>query len=470
MATTRPEWLRSPRTIVPGLMACMALAGGGFVLQTLFERMSNFVLLEALVIALVAGMAWRHFAGPKAKNLLPGAKFAAKELLEFAIVILGCSVDFNLIFKSGPLLIGTACALVVAVISLATILGQRLGLNRKTSLLIGVGNGICGNSAIAAVAPLIEAESADVAASIGFTAIASVVLVLLLPLLPKVVPLSFTQYGVVAGLTVYAVPQVLAAAYPVSAESVAIATLAKLTRVLFLSPVVMFFAVFGKAKESREKFSAKKLFPWFLVGFFIFAGLRTLNIINIAWADRMREIGKVCTMLAMGGIGLSVDLRALRGSSRKVILTVGLTLLFMVVFAVVFAKNAFAAELLVEHSSRPLQAESSMEALEAWETPISGFFVRSHFDIPAVDVAAWRLVIDGLVEHPISISLRDLMRLPSVTSHSVLECSGNGRGLQQPTVPGVQWRRGAVGNAEWTGVSINELLKRAGVKPFRGHG
>lgn len=106
-----------------------------------------------------------------------------------------------------------------------------------------------------------------------------------------------------------------------------------------------------------------------------------------------------------------------------------------------------------------------MEALTPWETPINGFFVRSHHGVPPVDYESWKIKIDGLVTHPLVLTMKDLEKMPQVTFHAVLECSGNWRGKQLPSVPGVQWEKGAVGNAEWTGVRLKDILKKVGVKP-----
>ncbi len=122
-------------------------------------------------------------------------------------------------------------------------------------------------------------------------------------------------------------------------------------------------------------------------------------------------------------------------------------------------------ELLQQLSPDPLQAESTMDALEPWETPIEGFFIRSHHGEPVIDESSWTLTIDGLVESTRTLTLPELRRMPAKSLHAVLECAGNGRGLQRPAAPGLQWKRGAVGNAEWTGVPVAELLRLAGVKP-----
>ncbi len=118
-----------------------------------------------------------------------------------------------------------------------------MGLPQRVSILIACGNSICGNSAIAAVAPVIGADSDDVASSIAFTAILGVIVVLGLPLFIPLLRLSETQYGVLAGLTVYAVPQVLAATVPISAVSAQLGTLVKLVRVLMLGPVIILLSL-----------------------------------------------------------------------------------------------------------------------------------------------------------------------------------------------------------------------------------
>ena len=92
------------------------------------------------------------------------------------------------------------------------------------------------------------------------------------------------------------------------------------------------------------------------------------------------------------------------------------------------------------------------------------FYVRNHFQIPKVEASTWRLNVGGLVERPLSLSLRDLVKMPSQTQFVTLECAGNGRSLLNPRVNGEQWNFGAVSTAEWTGVPLAEVLHRAGVK------
>ena len=150
------------------------------------------------------------------------------------------------------------------------------------SILIACGNSICGNSAIAAVAPVIGADSDDIASSISFTAILGVLMVLGLPLLiPLLEVVSFLgQYGILAGLTVYAVPQVLAATVPAGLVSTQIGTLVKLIRVLLLAPVVVALSLVSwhyrlrdQHASSSSKLNLRNLVPWFIPGFLILAVL-----------------------------------------------------------------------------------------------------------------------------------------------------------------------------------------------------
>jgi len=120
---------------------------------------------------------------------------------------------------------------------------------------------------------------------------------------------------------------------------------------------------------------------------------------------------------------------------------------------------------LVVHRAHPLNCETSLPALVGGVVmPNARFYVRNHFQIPKLDPAAWRLQVDGLVDRPLTLSLRDLMAMPSQTSVVTLECAGNGRSALEPRVNGEQWNFGAVSTAEWTGVPIAEVLDRAGVK------
>ena len=120
---------------------------------------------------------------------------------------------------------------------------------------------------------------------------------------------------------------------------------------------------------------------------------------------------------------------------------------------------------MVVHRANPLNCETSIPALMGGVVmPNPRFYVRNHFQVPKLDPSSWGLNVVGLVERPLSLSLRAIMKMPSQTQFVTLECAGNGRSLLSPRVNGEQWNLGAVSTAEWTGVPLAEVLDRAGVK------
>lgn len=127
---------------------------------------------------------------------------------------------------------------------------------------------------------------------------------------------------------------------------------------------------------------------------------------------------------------------------------------------------------LITRVTRPLDAETPVREFTSFLTPNHRFFVRSHFGTPAPELiseAGWKLRVNGLVERSQEFTLKDLKQLEPVTITAVVQCSGNGRTFHRPKVPGVQWERGAVGNAEWTGVRLCDVLARAAVKEGAQH-
>ncbi len=119
---------------------------------------------------------------------------------------------------------------------------------------------------------------------------------------------------------------------------------------------------------------------------------------------------------------------------------------------------------MIVRSARPLDLEMPLSGFADYLTPVEHFFVRTHVYSPTVDLASWRLTIDGTVERPLTLSFDELRKMPAAEVVAVLECAGNGRAFYDPPVAGLQWQNGAAGNGRWRGVRLAEMLKRAGVK------
>ncbi|PRD44169.1 putative sulfate exporter family transporter [Phyllobacterium phragmitis] len=315
--------------ILPGIFLSGAVAGLAVLLQMLEVHLIGQAWLEGLVLAILIGTAIRTFYRPSAR-FDAGVGFSAKTLLEIAIVLLGASVSTGAVIAAGPGLILGIVGVVAVAIVLSYGIGRLLRLPHRMAVLVACGNSICGNSAIAATAPVIGAHGDDVAASIAFTAVLGVVVVLCLPLLVPLLGLSITQYGVLAGLTVYAVPQVLAATAPVAQLSVQLGTLVKLVRVLMLGPVILALALLGERPgEGRRgaRPSLRHLVPWFIIGFLAMMALRSLGFIPAALHAPIEETSTFLTIISMAALGLGVDVRTVMRAGGRVTLTAILSLL-----------------------------------------------------------------------------------------------------------------------------------------------
>ncbi|HEY1926891.1 MAG TPA: putative sulfate exporter family transporter [Caulobacteraceae bacterium] len=321
--------------VAPGLLLCVAIAAIAVGLQGLEARLFGRAWLEGLVLAILLGAGVRTVWSPSAQ-WSGGIQFAAKTVLEVAVVLLGAGVDAAAISAAGGELLAGIAALVVLAIVASYGLGRLFGLPRRMAALIACGNSICGNSAIAAVAPVIGAEGEDVAAAISFTAILGVAVVLGLPLLGAALHLGARNYGIVAGLTVYAVPQVLAAAAPAGALAVQVGTLVKLVRVLMLGPVVVVLALIarsaGPASAANRKAKLpplRHLAPWFIIGFLMLVAARSLGLTPTGLAAPAGSAADLFTIVSMAALGLGVDVRALASAGPKASAVVTLSLILI---------------------------------------------------------------------------------------------------------------------------------------------
>ena len=302
----------SPLPYLPGLSLALALA----FLATWLARFIPFGIISASVIALFLGMVLRTFKQPN-KQLQHGIGFASKRLLKIAIVLLGASLDITTIMQVG------SRSLMIMVFTLATcfgvghFVGKALHLNWKMSNLISAGTGICGGSAIAALAPVIDAEDRDIAFALSATFLFDMVMILLFPLMGQTLGMTDTAYGLWAGTAVNDTSSVVAAGYGFSEAAGDYAVMVKLTRTLAIIPTVLVFGAInfhasgvGKSKKGQVKASI----PYFIVLFLVMAGLNSLGIIPESLSAMLKTLSKFLMVTALAAIGLKTSLGDLRTS------------------------------------------------------------------------------------------------------------------------------------------------------------
>ena len=304
----------------------------GIILAVLIAALSKFLesllpihLIGASVIALFLGMLINHFWHPE--WLQAGLTFTSKRLLKFAIILLGLSLDIRTVIDVGKL------SLIVMIFTLLTcfgvgyFVGRFLKLNWKTSNLISAGTGICGGSAIAALAPVIDADDMDIAYAMSATFIFDMVMILLFPIMGQWLGLSDMAYGLWAGTAVNDTSSVVAAGFAYSEAAGDFATMVKLTRTLSIIPVVLIFAVINTKLKQKQNVSGKsrevtkvkftKIFPWFILGFLALVIVNSAGIVPKVISNGSKEISKFIMVSALAAIGLNTDFKRMAKSGAR---------------------------------------------------------------------------------------------------------------------------------------------------------
>ncbi len=310
--------------LVPGTLLATAVTALALLAETVEGAVFGRPWIEALVLAIVIGTFIRTAIGLD-HRFSAGIGFCAKQVLEVAVVLLGASISLSALSAAGGWLVGGIICVVLCGIAASYLIGRTLGLHHHLAVLVACGNSICGNSAIAAVAPVIGAEGEDVASSIAFTAALGVLVVLLLPVFGQAIGLDAMHYGILAGLTVYAVPQVLAATAPAGLVAVQTGTLVKLIRVLMLGPVVFALGVGSSGNSARHGIG--HFLPWFIVGFLVLMGLRSAGAIPDMLIGPLQMLSGALTIVSMAALGLMVDIRSILHAGSRVVLAATLSLI-----------------------------------------------------------------------------------------------------------------------------------------------
>ena len=271
------------------------------------------------------GMIVNRFYAPNEKTK-PGIKFTSKKILKFAIILLGASLNITTVLTVGKFSLTVMLFTLATCFGLGYVIGKALGLDWKTSSLINAGTGICGGSAIAAIAPVIEATDMDIAYGMSATFLFDTIMVVVFPLLGRAMGLSDAAFGLWAGTAVNDTSSVVATGYAFSEAAGDFATMVKLTRTLAIIPTVLVFAAISvhlKKKAAAQsgdhgvKVNMKSVFPWFILGFLAMSILCSVGVIPAGLATTLKSISKFLMVAALAAIGLNTNFAALCKSGAK---------------------------------------------------------------------------------------------------------------------------------------------------------
>lgn len=306
--------------LVPGLLLCAVIAA-------VATGASDFApVVGAPVIAITLGVLGRLLLGPR-KALEPGVAKAKGFLLQLAVVVLGSQLSLTEVVKVGteslPVMLGT----LVACLGVAYVVGRKLGIDGDLRTLIGVGTGVCGASAIAAISPIIEAKSNQIAYAVSTIFLFNVAAVVAFPPLGHALGMSQQSFGLFAGTAVNDTSSVVAAASAYGPAAANHAVVVKLVRTLMIIPIALGLAAVVRRRAIRAGgvergtwVNPLKLIPWFLVGFLLVAAANSVRLIPASSHGALSRGSLLLITTALVGIGLSIDVAELRRTGARPLL------------------------------------------------------------------------------------------------------------------------------------------------------
>lgn len=311
----------------------------GGVLFTFFIALLGFLLAKVpgfdhvgqLACSILISVAYRHFFGyPYA--IQQGIVFSSKRLLRVAIILYGLKLNIDVVLHDGLGLLARDALIITFAILLTIWLAKVFKADKNISLLLGVGTGVCGAAAIAAVAPIVKSKDDDTAIGVGIIALMGTIFAIAYTILRPILPLDALDYGIWSGISLHELAHVAIAADPAGEDALAIALLAKLGRVFLLVPLCFIFIYIMKRKHkgSPEEGNTKIQFPWFLLGFILLSILGSYVFghsipVSDSTMDAVSTITTWLLTAAMVGLGLNVSLEDLRSRALKPLLAMTIT-------------------------------------------------------------------------------------------------------------------------------------------------
>ena len=314
-----------------GLACCFLLAALAFLIEKLpfapFTLAQNKHPIEAITLALCLGIA----ASPllkRAPKLQSGVSFAAKPIMYFAIVLLGCQLNLSDFKQLSGHVLATILAAVFVCLIFGMLITRCFKINQHIGYLTTLGAAICGNAAIAASAPILNASETDTSFAMAATNLFGLLAIFIFPLLGHLMHLSQTTFGIWSGCSIQAVPQVVATAFSYGATAGALGTWVKLIRILLLGPVLLALTALEKKHQPHSKMTWTTLCPPFIALFFLCMAINSLGWLQPFTFDHFlinphamtHALSQIAMAVALAAIGLKTSWHELRQNALQPLL------------------------------------------------------------------------------------------------------------------------------------------------------
>lgn len=296
-------------------------------------KLPGLAIIGPLAIAIILAVIIRNFLYNTTK-WQTGITFSSKKILRFAIILYGVRLNMKLIFDQGLPFICRAVLVVVLGIGLMLLLSHLFKVDKGMALLLGCGTGICGAAAIGAVAPIVRSKDEDTALAVGMVSLLGTAFALLTPVIASAVGMTAETYGQWVGFSVHEIAHAALAGAAYGDDSLTPALMAKLSRVLLLFPVTLLIVWFVSRKQQGT--TSKASFPLFIIGFLAVSIISTIGL-ESGWmsVDVQQQIAKFASFLlamSMAGLGLTINLKQLKGQALKPLLLLATTSVLLFAF------------------------------------------------------------------------------------------------------------------------------------------
>lgn len=304
----------------------------------------GFTLVIAIIGFFAAKLPFLDHIGPLACSILiaflyrqflgypvlikSGIQFSSAKLLRLAIILFGLQLNIDIILHQGLVLLVRDVGTIIFAIAVTLIIAKLIKADLPLSLLVGIGTGVCGAAAIAAVSPILKSKEEDTAISVGMVALMGTVFSVAYTIIRPFLPLSNVNYGIWSGISLHEIAHVALAAAPAGQDALAMALLAKLGRVFLLVPLSLILIYWMRGKKTETK--AKIAFPWFLLGFIVMSLLGSYVFgksipVSQGVLNDVSNSTKILLTMAMVGLGLNISVKDLRSKALKPLIAMFIT-------------------------------------------------------------------------------------------------------------------------------------------------
>ncbi len=320
--------------MVPGIVLVAMITSVAFSARSV----SGFALFSPMILAVVAGMIYSNVLGTPA-HAKAGIAFSQRRLLRFAIVLLGFQLTLGQVAAIGAGGVGIVAATLGATFVFTVTLGRLLGVDRKLAQLIAAGTSICGASAIVATNIVTDARDEDVTYAVAAITLFGTIAMLGFPLLAPVFGLDQHAFGLWAGASIHEVAQVIGAGFQNGTQAGEIATVAKLTRVAMLAPMVLALGLMARRTAAPINDSAAKApMPWFVVAFIAVVALNSLVAMPAKIHSAMALATQIMLTMGLAAMGLQANISQLRSRGLRPLALAFFAFLFVGGFSLMLVK------------------------------------------------------------------------------------------------------------------------------------